>query len=64
MIILNSIVIALWVVIGIMTYINIQTNRNSMKKDDKCAYNYLAYQFYLTYFMLIIELIINMVIKF
>lgn len=23
-----------------------------MKKDDKCAYNYLAYQFYLIYFML------------
>ena len=63
MIILNSIVIALWVVIGIITFINIQTDRNSMKKDDKCAYNYLAYQFYLTYFMLMIELIINMVVK-
>ncbi len=64
MIIIQSIVIGLWVMIGIITFINIQTDRNSMKKDDKCAYNYLAYQFYLTYFMLMIELIINMVIKF
>lgn len=64
MIIIDSIVIGLWVMIGITTFINIQTNRNSMKKDDKCAYNYLAYQFYLIYFMLMMELIINMVIKF
>ena len=51
MIIIQSIVIGLWVMIGIITFINIQTDRNSMKKDDKCAYNYLAYQFYLTYFI-------------
>lgn len=51
MIIIQSIVIGLWVMIGIITFVNIQTNRNSMKKDDKCAYNYLAYQFYLTYFI-------------
>lgn len=64
MIIIDSIVIGLWVMIGITTFIKIQTDRNSIGKDDKCAYNYLVYQFYLTYFMLIIELIINMVIKF
>ena len=63
MIILNSIVIALWVVIGIMTYINIQADRNSMEGDNRFVYNYLAYQFYLTYFMLMMELIINMIIK-
>ena len=63
MIILNSIVIALWVVIGIMTYINIQADRNSMEGDNRFAYNYLAYQFYLTYFMLMMELIINIVVK-
>ncbi len=63
MIIIDSIVIGLWVMIGITTFINIQTNRNSMKKDDKCAYNYLAYQFYLIYFMLMMELIINIVVK-
>lgn len=64
MIMIDRIVIGLWVMIGIITFIKIQTDRNSMKKDDKCAYNYLAYQFYLIYFMLMIELIINMVIKF
>ena len=64
MIILNSIVIALWVVIGIMTYINIQADRNSMEGDNRFAYNYLAYQFYFTYFMLMMELIINAIIKF
>jgi len=63
MIIIDSIVIGLWVMIGITTFIKIQTDRNSMEKDDKCAYNYLAYQFYLTYFMLMMELIINMIIK-
>ena len=63
MIILSSIVIIIWIIIGIMTFINIQADRNSMKGDNRVAYNYLAYQFYLTYFMLMMELIINMIIK-
>ena len=63
MIILDIIVIILWVIVGIMTYRNIQSDRNSMEGDYRFAYNYLAYQFYLTYFMLMMELIINMIIK-
>ena len=35
MIIIDSIVIGLWVMIGITTFINIQTDRNSMKKDGE-----------------------------
>lgn len=63
MIMLESMFIVLWIIVGTMTCINIQADRNSMKGDNRVAYNYLAYQFYLTYFMLMMELIINMIIK-
>ena len=61
--ILNIVLISLWVIVGILTFLSIKRDRKTISIEDKGSYNYVATQFALVYSMLMMELILNIIVK-
>lgn len=61
--ILEIILISLWIIVGVLTFLSIKRDRKIISIEDKGSYNYVVTQFALVYSMLMMELILNMIIK-
>jgi hypothetical protein len=61
--ILEIVLISLWIIVGVLTFLSIKRDRKIISIEDKGSYNYVVTQFALVYSMLMMELILNMIIK-
>ena len=61
--ILDIVLIGLWIMVGVLTFLSIKRDRKTISIEDKGSYNYVVTQFALVYSMLMMELILNIIIK-